>query len=80
MRPRSNGRIATRGAGCLRQSIAGYIRSLMTVCMREYTPDLPPEGATLGINMTVLAPLTVTSHQFYNKLALEGVYFFFSSV
>ena len=52
----------------------------MTVCMREYTPDLPPEGATLGINMTVLAPLTVTSHQFYNKLALEGVYFFFSSV
>ena len=27
--------------------------SFMTVCMREYTPALPPEGSTLRIDVTV---------------------------
>ena len=31
----------------------------MTVCMRVYTHELPPEGNTLCIDVTVWAPLTV---------------------
>ena len=34
--------------------------TFMTVCMREYTPALPPEEATLYIDVSVWAPLTVT--------------------
>ena len=60
MRPRSNDRIATTDARCLGQSIAGDIANSMTVCMREYTPALTPERATLCINVTVWSPLTVT--------------------
>ena len=32
----------------------------MTACMREYTPALQPERATICIDVTVWAPLTVT--------------------
>ena len=32
----------------------------ITVCMREFTPALLPEGATLSIDVTVWAHLTVT--------------------
>ena len=34
--------------------------TFMTVCMLEYTPALPAEGATLCICVSVCAPLTVT--------------------
>ena len=34
--------------------------SYITICMWQYMPALPPEGATLCIDATILAPLTVT--------------------
>ena len=34
--------------------------TFMTICMWEYTPVLPPDGATMCIDLTVWAPLTVT--------------------
>ena len=40
------------------------IRHLNDVYLREYTPALPPEGATLCIDVTVWAPLTVTCVSF----------------
>ena len=40
------------------------IRHFMTVCIREYTPGFPPEGATLCIDVTVWAPLIVTCASF----------------
>ena len=38
--------------------------TFLTVCTREYTPALPPEGATLSIGVTVWALLTVTRVSF----------------
>ena len=32
----------------------------MTVCLREYTPGLPPEDGTLCIDVTAWTPLTMT--------------------
>ena len=38
--------------------------TFMTLCMREFTPALPPEGVTLCIDVTLWTPLSVTCVSF----------------